>query len=102
MLELDRSANVSDDRFHLVGPRWLSGILKVERDDYLPKDSLAQHEIHVPKQNTFALLMEHFADCVRAKREPITSGRSQRRPLEAVLAAYESMASGRPVILAGA
>jgi predicted dehydrogenase len=70
-----------------------------ERDDYLLGDSLTQHEIHVPKQNTFALLMEHFSDCVRSKREPITSGRSQRRPLEAVLAAYESMASGRPVAL---
>jgi predicted dehydrogenase len=72
-----------------------------ERDGCQLAGSLVQHKIHVPKQNSFVLLMEHFAQCVRMGEEPITSGRSQRRPLEAVLAAYESMASGKPVALSG-
>jgi hypothetical protein len=36
---------------------------------------------------------------VRAGVEPLTSGRSQRRPLEIVLAAYQSMETGQPVML---
>ena len=70
-----------------------------ERAEYLPGGSLMQHEIHVPGQDSFALLVAHFAQCVRTGDEPLTSGRSQLRPLQAVLAAYASMRSGQPVRL---
>jgi len=70
-----------------------------EREDFLPQGALAQHEIHVPAEDTFELEIEHFLHSIRTGEEPITSGRSQRRPLEIVLAAYESMASGQPVML---
>jgi predicted dehydrogenase len=56
-----------------------------------------QHEIHVPEQDTFVLEIDHFVRAVRTGEEPITSGRSQRKPLEIVLAAYRSMESGQPV-----
>ena len=40
-----------------------------------------------------------FITCVRDGGEPITTGRSMRRPLELVLAAYESMRTNREVEL---
>ena len=70
-----------------------------ERDDFLPGGALAQHDIYVPAADTFVLEIEHFLQSVRTGKEPITSGRSQRRPLEIVLAAYQSMELGQPVIL---
>jgi predicted dehydrogenase len=69
-----------------------------ERPDYLPSDGgLAQHELHVPAADVFEREIAHFVDCVRTGREPVTSGRDQRRPLELVLAAYRSMQTGQPV-----
>jgi len=65
-----------------------------ERSDLLLGGALTQHEIHVPGADTFVLEVEHFVQAVQTGREPVTSGRSQRRPLEIVLAAYQSMASG--------
>jgi len=71
-----------------------------EREDFLPGGALAQHDICVPPKDTFVLEVEHFLQCIRSGQEPLTSGRSQRRPLEIVLAAYQSMESGgQPVIL---
>jgi predicted dehydrogenase len=71
-----------------------------EREDLLPEGELTQHDIYVPAEDTFALEIEHFIQCIRKGVAPITSGRSQRRPLEIVLAAYRSMASGgQPVML---
>jgi predicted dehydrogenase len=75
-----------------------------ERPDYLPGGlggTLVRHTIHVPEADTFAREIAHFIQCVRVGAEPVTSGRSQRRPLELVLAAYESMETGRPVRVAG-
>ncbi len=66
-----------------------------ERAEWLPGGALTQHDIHVPEGDTFLLEAQHFLECVRTGQEPITSGRSQRRPLEAVLAAYRSMESGQ-------
>lgn len=71
-----------------------------EWEDCLPGGALAQHDIYVPPEDTFALEVEHFLQCIRTGQEPLTSGRSQRRPLEIVLAAYRSMESGgRPITL---
>jgi predicted dehydrogenase len=70
-----------------------------ERADLLLGGALTQHEIHVPEADTFMLEIEHFLESVRTGQEPITSGQSQRRPLEIVLAAYRSMETGEPVRL---
>lgn len=70
-----------------------------ERPEYLPGGSLAQHDLYVPEADTFALEIAHFLESVQARQEPITSGRSQRAPLEIVLAAYRSMESGESVRL---
>lgn len=70
-----------------------------ERPEFLPGGALMAHEIHVPEADTFALEVQHFFDAIRTGREPVTSGRSQRRALEIVLAAYESMETGRSVRL---
>ncbi len=72
--------------------------LFTERPDYLP----GGHTIRVPEADTFGLEIAHFVECVRAGTEPITSGRAQRRPLELVLAAYESMRTRRPIRLGDA
>jgi predicted dehydrogenase len=56
-------------------------------------------EIVVPEGDTFVAEMSHFADCVEGGRVPITSGEEERKPLAAVLAAYESMATGRRVLV---
>lgn len=66
-----------------------------EREDFLPGGALAHHEIYVPPKDTFVLEIMHFIQSIQTGREPITSGRSQRRPLEIVLAAYRSMESGQ-------
>jgi len=70
-----------------------------EREDLLPRGELREHHLYVPPADTFLLEIEHFCQSIRTGREPITSGRSQRRPLEAVLAAYRSMETGQPVRL---
>ena len=70
-----------------------------EREDFLPGGGLAQHHIYVLPADTFALEIEHFLQCIRSGEEAITSGRSQRRPLEIVLAAYQSMESGGQLVM---
>lgn len=69
-----------------------------EREAYRLGGELAQHDIYVPPADTFALEVAHFIECVHTGAEPLTSGRSQRRPLEAVLAAYRSMERGGEVV----
>lgn len=71
-----------------------------EKEEWLPEGTLMQHEIYVQPADTFMLEIAHFLQCLRTGKEPLTSGRSQRRPLEAVLAAYRSMEmNGVPVRL---
>lgn len=70
-----------------------------ERGDLLLDGAPVEHVIHVPPADTFALEAAHFLESLRTGREPLTSGRSQRRALEVVLAAYASMESGRPARL---
>jgi predicted dehydrogenase len=70
-----------------------------EQPAFLPAGALAQHDLYVPPANTFELEIAHFLSCLRTGQEPLTSGRTQRRPLEAVLAAYRSMQLGAPVAL---
>ncbi len=60
---------------------------------------LLQHELAVPFADTFALEVQHFIDCVRTGREPLTAGRLQRRNLEIVLAAYRAMETGEKIVL---
>lgn len=71
-----------------------------ERPDLLPPGAPMGHEIAVPEADTFRLEVAHFLQAVREGREPITSGRSQRGALAAVLAAYRSMATGQAVRVA--
>ncbi len=71
-----------------------------ERSDYLPGETLAEHIIHVPEEDTFVLEIEHFLAAIQNGTEPMTDGRSQRRPLEIVLAAYRSMQTGQAINLA--
>ena len=68
-----------------------------ERRDFLVDGRGTEHTFHVPDQDTFMLEIAHFLQCIERGDEPITSGRSQRRPLELVLAAYESIETGLPV-----
>ncbi len=68
-----------------------------EQPGQLPAGELRQHELYVPDADTFELEIAHFIGCCRSGREPLTSGRSQRRPLELVLAAYRSMETGQAV-----
>ena len=68
-----------------------------EKEGWQLGEKLIQHEIYVPEQDTFLLEVQHFLECVHSGQKPITSGISQRRPLEIVLAAYRSMQTGQPV-----
>jgi predicted dehydrogenase len=67
-----------------------------ERADYLVDGRGSERTISVPAADTFYLEIAHFLECIATGQEPLTSGRSQRRPLELVLAAYRSMESGLP------
>ena len=72
-----------------------------EHPQFLLGGTPAQHDIYVPEENTFDHEVAHLLTCLRTGGEPVTSGRSQRRTLEIVLAAYQSMeASGTPIALA--
>jgi predicted dehydrogenase len=68
-----------------------------ERAEVLGTPYFGQHQLRVPPADTFALEVAHFVECVRTGAEPLTSGRSQRRPLELVLAAYRAMETGAVV-----
>ncbi len=70
-----------------------------EDEAYRVGGAPAAQQVLVPASDSFAAEIAHFLDCVRTGREPLTSGRAQRRPLEAVLAAYRSMETGLPVRL---
>lgn len=70
-----------------------------ERENYRQGEKLIDHEIYVPEQDTFALEVEHFLECIRTGAEPIPNGPSMRKSLEVVLAAYRSMKTGEPVKL---
>jgi len=72
-----------------------------EREDYRLGGELVQHDIYMPEADTFALEAAHFMECVRTGAEPLTSGHSQRRALEAVLAAHRSIELGEVVKLKG-
>lgn len=50
-----------------------------------------------PEVDTFFLEIKHFLNCISTDEEPLTNGRSQRRPLELVTAAYQSIQRGQPV-----
>jgi UDP-N-acetylglucosamine 3-dehydrogenase len=58
-------------------------------------------EITVPSRDGFLAEIEHFLDCLDSNKEPITSGREERKPLAAVLAVYESIDRGKRVYLKG-
>lgn len=62
-------------------------------------EQLVQHDIVVLPEDTFQLEVEHFLTCVQTGQAPETSGQSQRRALEFVLAAYRSIETGLPVTL---
>jgi predicted dehydrogenase len=70
-----------------------------EREDLRIGGALTAHEIHVPDEDTFLLEIRHFLDVLQTGETPITSGRSQRKPLAAVLAAYRSMETGAPIVV---
>jgi predicted dehydrogenase len=65
----------------------------------LLSETARETEIIVPEVDTFGLEVEHFIACIRDGSEPITAGRLMRRPLELVLAAYESMHTNREIEL---
>lgn len=70
-----------------------------ERKGYYLAELLTEHKIQVPEEDTFLCEITHFLESVRTGKGPITNGRSQRKPLEVVFAAYQSMQSGEPVRL---
>lgn len=89
---------VDGDYGSLVLPDYRTLRLYSEQPEFRsPAGAPAEHERVFPETNSFGLEIAHFLECVRTGQEPLTSGRSQRRALELVLAAYESMRSGQAV-----
>lgn len=70
-----------------------------EHEAYLMHGAPLQHELVVPEEDTFEIEIGHFIESVQSGSEPITGGRSQRKPLEIVLAAYRSMQTGHVIQL---
>jgi predicted dehydrogenase len=52
-------------------------------------------EPQIKEQNQFALMMDHFAECVREKKSPRTPGEEGLRDLRYMLTIYEAAKSGR-------
>jgi predicted dehydrogenase len=82
-------------RTDIYGPHLMS--LYSEKLQNLP--GRARVDITVPEGDTFVAEMSHFIDCVAHGQVPTTSGAEERKPLAAVLAAYESMDVGRKITL---
>jgi predicted dehydrogenase len=70
-----------------------------EREGLSFAGNAVQHALYVTEEDTFLLENQHFFQAIRTGAEPLTSGWSQRRPLEVVLAAYQSMESANPIRL---
>lgn len=68
-------------------------------DDPMLSGAFVDSEIVIPEVDTFRLEIAHFLECIATGQEPITSGRSMRKPLELVLAAYRSMDGNREVTI---
>ena len=81
-----------DDAFSYRGQRMRVGRRVGE------KASVA--EIEVGEKNQFALEIDHFAECVRAGREPHTPGEEGLQDQVLMEAIYESARTGLPVRLA--
>ncbi len=56
-------------------------------------------ERRLPKQNQFALEIDHMAECVLANRQPHTPGEEGVQDHRVMEAIYQSAASGQPVAL---
>lgn len=68
-------------------------------DDPDLSGAVIDSQVVVPEVDTFDLEVAHFIDCARSGKEPLTSGRKMRRPLELVLAAYRSMQERKEVLV---
>jgi predicted dehydrogenase len=81
------------------GSLWFSGeeirLYRMEQDGQAD----AVEVITVPSVDTFQAEIAHFLDCLEQGATPITSGEEERKPLAAVLAAYESLRRGARVDL---
>jgi predicted dehydrogenase len=77
-----------------------AGSLEVTAADRLSiTNGEGTREIVVDSQDTFQAEMREFLTCMSSRREPVTSGRRQRRNLELVEAAYASIESGTPIAI---
>jgi predicted dehydrogenase len=84
-----------------LGSLWFDADrIRLYRSD---QDAQPEHveEIPVAREDTFAAEWRHFLECLESGGEPVTSGRRERAPLQAVLAAYESMRRGSRIYLSG-
>jgi predicted dehydrogenase len=83
-----------------LGSLWLeAGHIHVYTAEQDGQPHLAQ-TVEAVENDTFVTEMAHFLDCLdRPEIEPLTSGREARKPLAAVMAAYESMRTGQRVEL---
>jgi predicted dehydrogenase len=82
-----------------AGSLWFSGdTIQLYRnvEDGQPE---AVETIAIAPTNTFHAELAHFLDCLDSGSTPITSGVEERKPLAAVLAAYESVRRGERVYL---
>jgi UDP-N-acetylglucosamine 3-dehydrogenase len=70
------------------------GVVRLFSSPQRARGSSIQETVDVGQNDTFQAEIAHFLHCVQHRQEPTTSGRSQRRPLELVLAAYQSMNGG--------
>jgi len=56
-------------------------------------------QVETPVRDPFTLQLEHFAESVMNRTEPLTNGRDARRTLEVCLAGYRSAETGRVIRL---
>ena len=68
---------------------------------FAPEDARSQtlKEIRVEKQKIFVDEMKDFVNCIREDRAPLASADEGKKSLACVVAAYESMKTGKPVFL---
>jgi len=53
----------------------------------------------VPESDAWANTIEHFAQCIQTRSQPLTTFDDGRRALQAVLACHQSSMEGRRVTL---
>jgi len=87
------------NRYEVVGSK-STLIAEPATGYYGDRLTLDGKELPVEANNQWAAQMDHFSDCIRSRRKPLTPGEEGQRDIRIIQAIYESARTGKSVRLA--